>query len=114
MKEIKRTHCVFCEKELRSIRKLSQPIYECVDITKNGDWVMEYGYCPACFSVQLMSLADPEVLYDEHYFQPLDQSYLWIHHNISFVKFIMDHLNTDTHDSILEIGSSSFCLGESL
>jgi hypothetical protein len=115
MKEFKRTHCIFCEKELVSIRKLTQPIYECIDVNmENGDWIMEYGYCPACFSVQLMSLADPEVLYDEHYFQPLHHTYLWIHHNISFVKFIIDHLDTDTHDSILEIGSSSFCLGKHL
>ena len=61
-----------------------------------------------------MSLMDPEILYDEHYFQPLNQSYLWIHHNISLVQFIIHHLNTDTNDSILEIGSSSFCLGKHL
>jgi hypothetical protein len=92
---------------------MNQPIYECID-GENGDWTIEYGYCPECFSVQLMSLMDPEILYDEHYFQPLNQSYLWIHHNISFVQFIIHHLNTDTHDSILEIGSSSFCLGKHL
>ena len=114
MKEIKRNHCVFCEKELCSIRKLNQPIYECVEYGTNVEWVMEYGYCPECFSVQLMSLIDPEILYDEHYFQPLHHSYLWIHHNISFVQFIIEHLNTDTYDSILEIGSSSFCLGKHL
>ena len=115
MKETKRSCCVFChDKKLCSIRKLNQPIYECVVDVENEDWVMEYGYCPECFSVQLMSLADPEVLYDEYYFQPLHHSYLWIHHNISFVQFIIHHLNTDTHDSILEIGSSSFCLGKHL
>lgn len=116
MNEVQRTECVFCEHiRLVSIKKLTQPIYECVeDSIKNGDWTMEYGYCPECSSVQLMSLADPEILYDEHYFKPLNQSYLWIHHNISFVKFIIDHLNTDTHNSILEIGSSSFCIGKHL
>lgn len=113
MKEVKRTHCLFCDACLSSIKKINQPIYECID-GENGDWTMEYGYCPECFSVQLMSLMEPEILYDEHYFQPLNQSYLWIHHNISFVQFIIHHLNTDTHNSILEIGSSSFCLGKHL
>jgi hypothetical protein len=114
MKEI-RTHCVLCENvRLTSIQKLNQPIYECVDSVPNGNWTMEYGYCPECKSVQLMTLADPKILYDEHYFQPLNQSYLWVHHNISFVQFIISYLNTDKHNSILEIGSSSFCLGKHL
>jgi hypothetical protein len=115
MKEIQRTECVFCENiKLDSFKKLRHPVYECVDTVKNAYWNMEYGYCRECYSVQLMSLADPEILYDEHYFQPLNTSYLWIHHNISFVQFIIHHLNTDINNSILEIGSSSFCLGKHL
>jgi hypothetical protein len=58
-----------------------------------------------------MTLADPLVLYDKNYFQPLHQTHLWIQHNLSFIAFIVKHCPPQP---ILEIGSSSFCLGKHL
>jgi hypothetical protein len=111
-----RKHCVLCEESiLVSFAKFEQPIYECIAIDKTNDsWEIEYGYCENCYSIQLMKLADPSILYDENYFQPPNHTYLWIQHNISFIKFIIDHYNSDINNSIVEIGSSSFCLGKHL
>jgi hypothetical protein len=39
-----------------------------------------------------MKLLDPDILYDNNYFQPLNNTYLWIQHNISFIKFIIDNI----------------------
>jgi hypothetical protein len=100
---------------LNSFSKFDYPIYQCVPIgTINNSWEIEYGYCENCYSVQLMKLADPEILYDKNYFQPLNYTYLWIQHNIAFTKFIIDNLDTDTNNKITEVGSSSFCLGKHL
>lgn len=116
MKTITRTKCVLCaDSQLISFSKFEQPVYECVDVgIQNDSWEIEFGYCATCYSVQLMQLADPEVIYDKNYYQPLNYTHLWIQHNISFTKFIIDNLNTDGENSITEIGSSSFCLGKHL
>jgi hypothetical protein len=108
--------CILCENsKLVSFSKNEYPVYECVAIdTINPSWDIEYGYCENCYSVQLMQLGDPAVIYDKNYFQPLHHTYLWIQHNISFIKFIIYNLNSDIHNSIIEIGSSSFCLGKHL
>jgi hypothetical protein len=108
--------CILCENsKLVSFSKLEHPVYECVPIdTINPSWEIEYGYCENCYSVQLMQLGDPVVIYDKNYFQPPHHTYIWIQHNVSFIKFIIDNLNTDIHSSIIEIGSSSFCLGKHL
>jgi hypothetical protein len=58
-----------------------------------------------------MTLADPVVLYDKNYFQPLHQTHLWIQHNLSFLAFLVRYCPPQP---ILEIGSSSFCLGKHL
>jgi len=107
---------VLCENsKLVSFSKFQHPVYECVPInTTNNSWEIEYGYCENCYSVQLIQLGDPAVIYDKNYFQPLNHTYLWIQHNISFIKFIIDNLDTDTNKSIIEIGSSSFCIGKHL
>jgi hypothetical protein len=115
MEIYKRKKCVLCDHTLQSFSSFQHPNYECVDVhVKNDSWNIEYGYCIECYSVQLMSLADPKILYDKNYFQPLYKTYLWIQHNISFIKFIIDNYNCDVHKSITEIGSSSFCLGKHL
>jgi hypothetical protein len=116
MKKFIRNCCVICNnKNLISFSEFEHPYYQCVSLDKtNKSWTIKYGYCEECYSVQLMNLADPEILYDKNYFQPLNNTYLWIQHNISFTKFIIDNLNTDINNSIIEIGSSSFCLGKHL
>jgi hypothetical protein len=113
--EHERKHCVLCDSNITPFAQFKHPMYECVDATQKNDvWDIQYGHCEVCYSVQLTKLADPAILYNKHYFQPLNHTYLWIQHNISFVKFIIDHYDCDVHKSILEIGSSSFCLGRHL
>jgi hypothetical protein len=110
-----RKNCVICDSVIIPFSRFKHPVYDCISIgQQNNTWDIEYGYCNQCFSVQLTKLADPLVLYDKNYTQPLHYTYLWIQHNISFIKFIIDHYNSDIHSSILEIGSSSFCLGKHL
>ena len=108
MKIYSRTQCVLCDTELLSFTSFLHPVYDCAD--KNEEWTIKYGYCPHCFSVQLMTLADPLVLYDKNYVQPF-QTHLWTQHNLSFVAFIAKHCSPQP---LLEIGSSSFCLGKHL
>ena len=109
MKTFNRKNCVLCDTSLISFTSFLHPVYDCADT--NDAWTIEYGYCPHCFSVQLMTLADPLVLYDKNYFQPLYQTHLWIQHNLSFIAFIAKHCPPQP---LLEIGSSSFCLGKHL
>lgn len=110
----KREYCVLCDcSHLISFSSFEHPIYECVPIdSTNLSWNIEFGYCENCYSTQLMSLADPALIYGKNYFQPLNTSWLWVQHNISFVKFIIDNLNINM--PLIEIGSSSFCLGKHL
>ena len=109
MKTLNRNNCVLCDTSLTSFTSFLHPVYDCADT--NSEWTIEYGYCPNCFSVQLMTLADPLVLYDKNYFQPLNQTHLWIQHNLSFIAFIAKHCSPQP---LLEIGSSSFCIGKHL
>jgi len=111
-----RHQCVLCDNsQLIKFAEIFSTIYVCVPIGSDDKIIeLDYGYCENCFSVQLMKLADPTILYDKNYFQPLNNTWLWIQHNIAFTKFIIDNLNTDTNNSIIEIGSSSFCLGKHL
>jgi len=112
---LQRINCVLCQANLHSFCDFDHPNYECIDKELiNNKWSIEYGYCSQCFSVQLMKLADPAIMYDKDYFQPLHETYLWIHHNISFINFIVENYNCDINKSILEIGSSSFCIGKHL
>jgi len=108
MKIYSRTQCVLCDTDLISFTSFLHPVYDCADT--NEEWKIEYGYCPHCFSVQLMTLADPLVLYDKNYVQPF-QTHLWTQHNLSFIAFIAKHCPPQP---LLEIGSSSFCLGKHL
>uniref|UniRef100_A0A6C0I329 Uncharacterized protein n=1 Tax=viral metagenome TaxID=1070528 RepID=A0A6C0I329_9ZZZZ len=116
METTRRECCVLCENaKLCSISQITLPVYDCVKQgEENIEFNTEIGYCERCYSVQLMNLADPAKLYDKNYFQPLHQTYLWIQHNINFIKFIVDNLNSDKRPSVIEIGSSSFCLGKHL
>lgn len=107
MKIYSRTQCVLCDTSLHSFTSFLHPVYDC---DTNESWNIEYGYCPNCFSVQLMTLADPHVLYDKNYVQPF-QTHLWTQHNLSFIAFIAKHCPPQP---LLEIGSSSFCLGKHL
>jgi hypothetical protein len=108
MKLYYRKKCVLCDTHLLSFTSFLHPIYDCADT--NAAWSIQYGYCPHCFSVQLTTLADPLVLYDKNYIQPF-QTHLWSQHNLSFVAFIAKHCPPQP---LLEIGSSSFCLGKHL
>jgi len=108
MKIYSRIQCVLCDTTLVSFTSFLHPVYDCAEI--NATWKIEYGYCPHCFSVQLMTLADPLVLYDKNYIQPF-QTHLWTQHNLSFIAFIVKHCSPQP---LLEIGSSSFCLGKHL
>ena len=108
MKIYSRTQCVLCDSALCSFTSFLHPVYDCAET--NDAWNIEYGYCPHCFSVQLMTLADPLVLYDKNYIQPF-QTHLWTQHNLSFIAFIAKHCSPQP---LLEIGSSSFCLGKHL
>jgi len=108
MKIYSRIQCVLCDTTLVSFTSFLHPVYDCADV--NATWKIEYGYCPHCFSVQLMALADPLVLYDKNYIQPF-QTHLWTQHNLSFIAFIAKHCSPQP---LLEIGSSSFCLGKHL
>jgi len=73
---------------------------------------MKYGYCEKCYSVQLKTLLDPNILYDKNYVQPVSSSYSWVKHNISFISFIINSVNINK--SLIEIGSSTFVLGKHL
>ena len=108
MKIYSRTQCVLCDTSLHSFTSFLHPVYDCAET--NAAWTIEYGYCPHCFSVQLLTLADPLVLYDKNYVQPF-QTHLWTQHNLSFIAFIAKHCPPQP---LLEIGSSSFCLGKHL
>ena len=110
MKIFYRKQCVLCDNDLCSFTSFLHPVYDCID-GNNDTWTIEYGYCTHCFSIQLMTLADPVVLYDKNYFQPLHQTHLWIQHNLSFISFLVKYCPLQP---ILEIGSSSFCLGKHL
>lgn len=72
----------------------------------------KYGFCPECFSVQLTTLLDPSVVYNENYIQPDFTSYNWIKHNISFINFIIHCVNPV--EPIVEVGASSFVIGKHL
>lgn len=107
-----RNTCVLCDSKLNEITTIQNYKYLCVDKPDiNNVWDMKIGSCEKCFSVQLMTLLDPNILYGPTYFQPLNDSYIWVQHNLSFINFIVNNL---PFLPIIEIGSSSFCLGKHL
>jgi hypothetical protein len=113
IKTIERQECVLCDnnKKLLDIKTIKIPL----SIINNPDgkcWNMTYGYCENCYSVQLKTLLDTDILYDKNYIQPLSTSYTWIQHNISLVNFIINAININK--PLIEVGSSSFVLGKHL
>jgi hypothetical protein len=113
IKTIERHECVLCDnnKKLLDIKTIKIPLY----VINNPDskcWNMSYGYCENCYSVQLKTLLDPDILYDKNYIQPVSTSYTWVQHNISFVNFIIKSININK--PLIEVGSSSFVLGKHL
>lgn len=107
-----RINCVLCDSKLNEITTIQNCKYLCLDNPDiNNVWNMKIGSCEKCYSVQLMTLMDPNILYGPTYFQPLNNSYIWVQHNISFTNFIVKNL---PFSPIIEIGSSSFCLGKHL
>lgn len=107
-----RVNCVLCDSTLNEITTIQNCKYLCLDNPDiNNVWNMKIGSCEKCYSVQLMTLMDPNILYGPDYFQPLNNSYVWVQHNISFTNFIVKNL---PFSPIIEIGSSSFCLGKHL
>jgi hypothetical protein len=111
-----RNFCVLCNNnfKLLDIKTLKMPLYSIYpnNIKKETYWNMTYGYCEKCFSVQLKSLLDLNLLYNKNYILPNFNSYNIIQHNISFIKFIIDSI--ETNQSLIEIGGSSFILGKHL
>lgn len=108
----KRDYCVLCnDSKLLDIKTINIPLY-IIDNPDNKSWDMKYGYCETCYSVQLKTLLDPNILYDKNYIQPVSESYNWVQHNMSFVNFIINSVNINK--PLIEIGSSSFVLGKHL
>jgi len=109
-----RNKCVLCnDMDLIYINELDYPVNDCINKDEINPIIkLKYGYCNYCYSVQLMNLLDPKILYDNNYFQPLFINYNWIQHNISFINFII--YSIDINEPIIEIGSSSFCIGKHL
>ena len=108
----KRHFCVLCETsaQLIPIKTIKHPYHY---INNNGEYDMTYGYCSHCFSIQIMDLLDPNIIYDGKYnILPNFKTYNWIQHNISFVQFIVSSI--ETKQPLIEIGSSSFILGKHL
>lgn len=107
-----RNLCVLCNpsSNLIPIKTIMIP-HHLIDCHEEYD--LTYGYCESCYSVQIMTLLDPSILYDGNKLVlPFSNSYSWIQHNISFVQFIVSSINPK--ESLLEIGSSSFLLGKHL
>jgi len=106
--------CVLCHpnSKLLSIKSIKLSYY-LIDNSEEEEYDLTYGYCENCFSVQLMSLLNPEILYDgDKNILPFSANYDWIQHNISFIQFVVSCINTN--QPIIEIGSSSFLLGKHL
>ena len=109
---IERDNCVLCDNcKLQDIQTVKMPLY-IVNNPDNTSWDMKYGYCEQCYSVQLKTLLDPNILYDKNYIQPLSTSYSWVQHNMSFINFIIKSI--PINQPLIEIGSSSFVLGKHL
>lgn len=111
---ISRQFCVLCENSLlKEFTNFDLPFYTINhEGVINSNWNIKYGYCEDCFSVQLMNLLDPEILYDKNYIQPNFLLYSWVQHNISFINFIIGCI--DINEPLIEIGSSSFVIGKHL
>lgn len=108
----KRDLCVLCENsKLLDIKSIKIPLYT-INNPDDKSWDMNYGYCENCYSIQLKTLLDPEILYDKNYVQPVSTCYNWIQHNISFINFIIKSVHIN--NPLIEIGSSSFVLGKHL
>ncbi len=113
---MKRTKCVICFNKLQSayIHK-NQPITYCpkpftVDY-EDQFCDLEYGSCESCGSVQLMTLIDQAILYED----PHNITYntpTWAAHHQSFADFISKYL--DTSLPVTEIGGSSGILASLL
>jgi len=107
-----REQCVLCEpvSNLIPIKTIKSP-YNLVE--SEGEYDLTYGYCENCFSVQIMTLLDPSILYDgDKLILPYSNSYNWVQHNISLVQFVVSSININ--ERLLEVGSSSFVLGKHL
>lgn len=108
----KRDFCVLCnDSKLHDIKTINIPLY-IINNLDNKSWDMKYGYCETCYSVQLKTLLDPNILYDKNYIQPFSESYNWVQHNMSFINFIINSVNINK--PLIEVGSSSFVLGKHL
>lgn len=106
-----RQNCVLCDnKKLVSIEKIKEPYHA---INNKGEYKVETGYCENCYSLQLMTLLNPDILYDGNYYiVPYTNNYNWTQHNISLIQLIVSSINTT--EPLIEIGSSSFVLGKHL
>jgi len=112
----KRDNCILCNEKsnLIDIYTVKMPLYIIYpkNINKDINWEMSYGYCEKCYSIQLKTLLDPNILYDQNYILPNYVSYNWIQHNMAFIKFIIECI--EPNNALIEVGSSSFVLGKHL
>jgi len=111
-----RNFCVLCNEnqKLLTMSNVIIPINTLgvLEEEQSQCYDLKYGYCEKCYSVQIMTLLDPELLYGNNYALPNAKCYNWIQHNIGFVKFIISSLIPNT--PIIEIGGSSFVIGKHL
>ena len=108
--------CVICDEKqsLLLINSITIPVNTLrVSEEENvNSYNLQYGYCEKCYSVQIMTLLDPDILYGNSYTLPNPKCYNWIQHNIGFVNFIVSSLKPNV--PLIEIGSSSFVIGKHL
>jgi hypothetical protein len=112
----KREFCVLCHEKQRllTINTINIPVnpLRILEEENVNFYNLQYGYCDKCYSVQIMTLLDPNLLYGNNYALPNPKCYNWIQHNIGFVNFIVSSLKPSV--PIIEIGSSSFVIGKHL
>ena len=111
MRITKRNNCVLCN-NYSILNKIKNVKYPFSYINNTGEYDMAYGFCENCFSIQIMDLIDPAILYNTNYILPCFNTYNWIQHNISFVQFIVSSI--EPIQPLIEIGGSSFCIGKHL
>lgn len=109
---VNRTKCVLCDDNSKLIP--IETIIEPYHVIKNeNEYDVTHGYCEKCYSIQLMTLLNPDILYDGNYYiVPNTNNYNWSQHNISLIQLIVSSINTN--EPLIEVGSSSFVLGKHL
>lgn len=108
-----RKECVLCSTHLiEKYTQKKQPITYCPKITSpDNDVYMDltYGACPNCGSVQLMTLVDPNILYEDSHNITYDTP-TWKQHHAQFAEFVLANADKE----IIEVGGSSGILAKNI